>query len=116
MDEMIESIRQILWPEKNTDCPCFITVHDEILELVFDIQRLYKVTEKKNNFVTKIQEIYPFSDEEEDYYYEEDYDYDDEEDSEKDETEEESEETEQDETEEDEETEEEEDDENSSEN
>jgi len=88
MDNLIESIRQILWPEKNTDCPCFITVRDEILELVFDIQRLYKVTEKKNNFVTKIQEIYPFSDEEEDYYYEEEYDYHDEEDSQEDETEE----------------------------
>ena len=84
MDNLIESIRENLWPEKNTDCPCFITVRDEILELVFDIQRLYKVTEKKNNFVTKIQEIYPFSDEEEDYYYEEEYDYHDEEDSEED--------------------------------
>lgn len=82
MDKLVESIKENLWPEKNTDCPCFITINDEVLELVFDIQRVYKVSEKRNKFVTKIQEIYPYSDEEEDYYYDEEYDYYNEEESE----------------------------------
>jgi hypothetical protein len=68
MDKMVKNIRESLWPEKDILCPCFITINDVIFELVIDIQRVYKVTEQQNLYITKIQEFYPYLGEVEEYF------------------------------------------------